>query len=136
MPGFVDVYSDKSGGRNAVIGSGAGGKNTLNSSPAFALSGGGTCDSSSSSVSHGDRLLNFLLRNRAPSDSLPFQLLEGFNNTTKMRQNVLSSLLAKMKEEAEKREAAEALTAGPVFGDRSSTSGNKEGLYEKGSVSK
>ena len=100
MPGLVDVYSDKNGGGG---GRGVDNKNRKSSN---------SIDNSS----HGDRLLNFLLRNRAPSDSLPFQLLEGFNNTTKMRQNVLTSLLAKMKDAAEKRDVEAAMTTGAVGG--------------------
>ena len=117
MPGFVDVYSDKSGGGGGIIDGGA---------PNATSSAKDISASSSSPSSHGDRLLNFLLRNRAPSDSLPFQLLEGFNNTTKMRQNVLTSLLTKMKEAADKRDEETAMTGGGSCGGGESRGGGGE----------
>ena len=61
---------------------------------------------------HGLRLLNFILRNRAPSMSLPFQILNGFNNTMRMRLNVLNSHLARLKENANKQQEESLLNLG------------------------
>ncbi|XP_052765956.1 zinc finger ZZ-type and EF-hand domain-containing protein 1-like isoform X1 [Mya arenaria] len=49
---------------------------------------------------HADRLLKYLVRNRAPSHSLPFPYLNGFNNTASMRLTVLKNTFAQMKEAA------------------------------------
>ncbi len=61
---------------------------------------------------HGLRLLNFVLRNRAPSASLPFNVLGGFNNTMTMRLAVLSSHLARLRETAHKQQEESLLNLG------------------------
>ncbi|CAH1794732.1 unnamed protein product [Owenia fusiformis] len=61
---------------------------------------------------HGNRLLNFLWRNRAPSSSLPFPILDGFNNTYLMRQTVLQTQFKKLKAEASKGLVEDCLTGG------------------------
>ncbi|XP_064626439.1 zinc finger ZZ-type and EF-hand domain-containing protein 1-like isoform X2 [Lineus longissimus] len=57
----------------------------------------------SSSTQHGFRILNFLIRNRASSNALPFQVLEGFSNISSMRQSVLTSTFSKLTEIANKQ---------------------------------
>ncbi|XP_064597879.1 zinc finger ZZ-type and EF-hand domain-containing protein 1-like [Liolophura sinensis] len=49
---------------------------------------------------HGDRILKFLLWNRAPSSYLPFPILNGFNNTSNMRLSVLMSIIKSLRESA------------------------------------
>ena len=61
---------------------------------------------------HGLRLLNFILRNRAPSTSLPFPILNGFNNTMTMRLTVLNNHLARLKETANKQQEESLLNLG------------------------
>ncbi|KAL5009613.1 hypothetical protein ScPMuIL_011918 [Solemya velum] len=50
---------------------------------------------------HGERILTYLLRNRAPSSCLPFPYLNGFNNTADMRISVLKSSFKDLKETVE-----------------------------------
>lgn len=50
---------------------------------------------------HSERILKYLLRNRSPSLSLPFPYLNGFNNTTSMRNSVLKSTFKSLKESAQ-----------------------------------
>ncbi|KAL3875978.1 hypothetical protein ACJMK2_033871 [Sinanodonta woodiana] len=49
---------------------------------------------------HAEKILKYLLRNRAPSFCLPFPHLNGFNNTSSMRLSVLKSILNNLKEAA------------------------------------
>ncbi|XP_011420402.3 zinc finger ZZ-type and EF-hand domain-containing protein 1 isoform X2 [Magallana gigas] len=47
---------------------------------------------------HAEKILKYLTRNRSPSLSLPFPYLNGFNNTTSMRNLVLKSVFQQIKD--------------------------------------
>ncbi|XP_077868975.1 zinc finger ZZ-type and EF-hand domain-containing protein 1-like [Saccoglossus kowalevskii] len=55
---------------------------------------------------HGQKLLKYLLRNRAPSTCLPFPLLDGFNNTSSMRLSVLKNHFKKLRETVQEQQEA------------------------------
>ncbi|XP_050394804.1 zinc finger ZZ-type and EF-hand domain-containing protein 1 [Patella vulgata] len=68
---------------------------------------------------HGERILKYLLRNRAESRSLPFPCLNGFNNTSSMRQSVLKSTFNHLKNsvaggDTEEQELAEGEELRPI----------------------
>ncbi|XP_074657535.1 zinc finger ZZ-type and EF-hand domain-containing protein 1-like [Tubulanus polymorphus] len=60
---------------------------------------------------HGDRLLNFLQRNRSPVTALPFIPLDGFNNAVSLRTLVLKNVLKKVSERVVESTADDLLTA-------------------------
>ncbi|KAI0221571.1 Zinc finger ZZ-type and EF-hand domain-containing protein 1 [Lamellibrachia satsuma] len=61
---------------------------------------------------HGARILQFLLRNRAPSNMLPFPVLNSFNNTMQMRLSALKSHFSQLKETANTQQEESALVSG------------------------
>ncbi|XP_041364980.1 zinc finger ZZ-type and EF-hand domain-containing protein 1-like [Gigantopelta aegis] len=67
---------------------------------------------------HGERVIKYLLRNRAESSALPFPYLNGFNNTSNMRTSVLRSAFTSLKEAAcdenEEQELAEGEELKPI----------------------
>ncbi|XP_071500526.1 zinc finger ZZ-type and EF-hand domain-containing protein 1-like [Diadema antillarum] len=56
---------------------------------------------------HGQRLLKYLLRNRAPSSALPYPSLDGFTHTTTMRLSVLDQHLQERQRQSALRESFE-----------------------------
>ncbi|XP_071105472.1 zinc finger ZZ-type and EF-hand domain-containing protein 1-like isoform X1 [Haliotis cracherodii] len=67
---------------------------------------------------HGEKILKYLLRNRAETSSLPFPHLNGFNNTSNMRMSVLKSTFTSLKDAAkmenEEQELAEGEELKPI----------------------
>ncbi|KAK7112606.1 zinc finger ZZ-type and EF-hand domain-containing protein 1-like isoform X2 [Littorina saxatilis] len=49
---------------------------------------------------HGEKILKYLLRNRAETSALPFPHLNGFNNTSSMRLSVLRNIFNTLKDAA------------------------------------
>ncbi|XP_060607279.1 zinc finger ZZ-type and EF-hand domain-containing protein 1-like [Ruditapes philippinarum] len=82
---------------------------------------------------HAERILKYLLRNRAPSHSLPFPHLNGFNNTSSMRLSVLKNTFNQLKDAARGELAETSLSDGeevkllnPCFSSIEVTSNNSD----------
>ncbi|XP_041474383.1 zinc finger ZZ-type and EF-hand domain-containing protein 1-like isoform X3 [Lytechinus variegatus] len=63
---------------------------------------------------HGQRILKYLLRNRAPSSALPYPSLDGFSHTTTMRLSVLDQHLQEKQRQSAFRDSFELEGGGEV----------------------
>ncbi|XP_027043421.1 zinc finger ZZ-type and EF-hand domain-containing protein 1-like isoform X1 [Pocillopora damicornis] len=72
-------------------------------------------DNKEAVMNHGQKLLKFLLRNRASSTSLPLPALDGFCNTSEMRLKVLQAHIEALKEKAEVKKQVPSVEEGEVL---------------------